>query len=1279
MKYLLIFLISVCWPAIPVFAENLRLQPASIAEPWRWNELTSLQSYQIKSGAEGKEGELWFVHSNGLVKYDGYEIERYQAEGFQLEGAIDLFISSTGVIIIPTWNGLYIFEDNTFTAHSQLRYNLGFRNAVAEDNKGRLFTVSAYTGELFQIDGNRLKKIDIQLEHPTSLLFDHQSNLWVVESGKPQVSVFKLDGQGDSLEVELIQRISCNPENSYITRLLKDSKNRVWVMDPDEQDMCYYYEDYKQHPGFSGLRQSSLWGEALNVVETPAGNILFSVNRLLGRFDGDKLTVFDIQDYPIPSSPPYLRILDSGKVLLGGYNLNPYLIDLSPSRWLTYPGLNFQCEDVQGNHWFLSHDRKVVVEGSGVWETFDANSGLIDTPNRIIAGTDGSIWVSGAHQGNAAVAWLDGDTWNFQTFPHASSTFSHLAALQIGEGQFAFGCGTPVGELKNMIGGGAIFEKQGNSYKGAHFPPPAFIPRTATMAHREGDGLYMGSGYIARGFSNTERLAANLEIMNNQWIDHMIVDSNNHLWVACLGIGVYQFDGTEWKLHGLDTGLTNPNVICLLDDSIRGGILALTNTGLVYFDGFKWRPWEFQSDIAFRRENHTLFQSKEGAFWINYSSRGWFLEGDSISDQSNNFRTIRYVPDSQAPETFASLSKNRFPEGSQISVSLDAVDPWDETSREDLMFSWKLNEGEWSIFSSGFQTVLSNLDSGFYEMQIRSRDQEGNIDNSPQILAFTVIPPLWKNPLFMVVVLLLLALIAFLTYSLFRVRVQAAVAMETFKLDFFTNISHELRNPLAVILAPIENLLKEEPDGDKRNNLRIVLRNARKMQGMVDQLLHFRKLQAGKWEIQPAPGEIIGFVRDEVYNIEPLWEKKGQHLELTVHPTSCVCVFDPNVIQTIIDNLLSNAVKYSEPETNIRFDVTVRPVDNIHQISLVVEDEGMSIPSHELDNILSPFYRVNGKGDNTGTGIGLALVDHLVKLCGGSIDVQSPVTSDGKGSRFSVLLPLDGVEEEGFTENKQLENQNASSSHTTVLVVEDNADFRQLLVQEISSSYTVIEAENGAEGLAHSIKLNPDIIISDVMMPEMDGLELCERLKSDSETSHIPIILLTAKSAHEHRIKGLRVGADAYISKPLKFDHLLVRIQNLLKSRQELRQQFTRRILVQPSEVTVTPTDERILDKAIRAVDENMIEEDFDVQQFSRVMGMSKSSLVRKLKAITGLTPLHFIQSMRMKRAAVLLKEGVSVSEAASQVGMYNMSYFSKIFRKEFGVVPSQYKESQEG
>lgn len=1245
-----------------------------VSEIWRWKELTSLDNYQIKSGYEGKEGVLWFIVPDGLIEYNGRTISEHPIPQSSMDDAIDLFISSEGTIFIIKETGLVVRDGNSVQTFDGIRYRGPARNVIAELDGDRFLLVDP-EGGLFEYSDAQLTRIPLGLNRLSSLLVDSNNNLWLVDSVTREVHVYRLDEVADAVVPELIRSFAGHGGSVYEPRLFEDSLGRVWVIDPDEEDNCFLYDDFEKKPAVSGLKQASLWSEVVHVAESASGDILFSVRRRLGSFDGQRLTLLDIRDYPIPSSPVYMRILSSQKLLLGGYNLNPQLIDLSDERWKTYFGLNFQCEDNEGNRWYLSYDRKVVLEKSDEWMKFGSHSGLIDTPNRVIAGSDGSVWASGSHQGSAAVAYFLNGAWHRSVFPEAGETFSHLAALETTDGLFIFGCGTPMVSLGTRQGGGVIFERKGEEYTGTHLPPPVFLPRTATMAERRGDGLYMGEGFVAKAFSSEQITAKELGIFDHQWIDHMLVDSNNHLWVACLGIGVYQFDGIEWKLHGPEDGLTNRSVIHLLEDRVRGFLFALTERGFHYYDGSSWGAWHFLADVPFRRENSTLFQCSDGAIWINFSTRAWFLEGEAIDEPTDVFKTIRYLPDRDPPETFVTLSGTKFPEGSQILVQFAGVDYWDETPDRDIMFSWRLNDQAWSDYSSDLQTVLSDLKPGNYTFAVKARDKVGNEDPVPAIAEFTVTPLIWKQPGFILGISFLLVLIAYLGYALFRVRVKAALALDHFKLDFFTNISHELRNPLAVILAPAQRLLSDEKDTDKRKSLEIILRNARKMQGMVDQLLQFRKIEKGKWMINPSGGEVVSFLRDELSNLEPMWKSKGQRLEMSFPDKPCLSSFDPQVLRTVVSNLLSNAVKYSGEGSRIGFQARIDPMAEGNQLVLQVEDEGVGIPVHEQENIFTPFYRIKDKNEEVGSGIGLALVNQLVRLCGGGITVESPLLEGHRGSRFTVTIPLDPIEEDKPRESPPQSSKAKAANQPLVLVVEDNADFRHVLARELEGKYRVIEADNGVSGFKRAHAENPDLIVSDVMMPEMGGFQFCEKIKTDPETSHIPIILLTAKSADEHRIKGLKIGADAYISKPLNIEYLIVRIENLLKTRHDLRVRFLQKSMVQPSDVTVTPVDELILQKAIRIVDENMTEEDFDINQFSRLMGMSNSSLLRKLKAIVGLTPLNFIQDMRLKRAASMLAQGgISVSDAASRVGMYNLSYFSKVFRKKFGVVPSEYK-----
>jgi signal transduction histidine kinase/DNA-binding response OmpR family regulator len=759
----------------------------------------------------------------------------------------------------------------------------------------------------------------------------------------------------------------------------------------------------------------------------------------------------------------------------------------------------------------------------------------------------------------------------------------------------------------------------------------------------------------------------------------MIVDSRNDLWVACLGVGVYQYNGDKWIIHGPQTGLETKNVIYLLEDTFRGHILALTDRGFFQFDGTSWTPWGFPMDLPLKRENHTVFQSSDGAIWLNFSSRSWLLERKGFGRHNYKFQTIRYMPDTVPPDTYVSVPTGRFPEGGQIQIEFKGSDFWGDTPKQELVYSWSLDGDNWSPFTRKSSITFSSLSGGKYELLVRARDRDGNLDSTPSRTVFRVIPPLWKRAWFILLVVVAITLIVFLLYALYRVRIKAALALDEFKFDFFTNISHELRNPLAVIISPVEMLLDSDFDTGTRKKLQIVLRNARKMQVMVDQLLAFRQIEKNRWTLNSEGGEIIGFAREALMNNEPLWQNKNQSLSFRASKELHLCSFDPSIVQKVIDNLVSNAAKYSDEGASIVVQVAIDQIDGHDQFVFEIEDDGPGIPLHEQKNVLQPFYRIRNATREEGSGVGLALVNQLVKLCGGTIEIRSPVAGSDRGTHFTVVIPLEPYKAPVQEKAPDVISSSIENGKPTVLFVEDNEDMRHILCDAFSSAYGVIEAGDGDAGLAAAIKHNPDIVVSDVMMGGLNGLELCERLKTDPETSHIPVILLTARSSVEHRIEGIQCGADAYIPKPLDVKHLRARVENLLESRSELKRRFARQLVIEATEITVTPTDEKILQQAIRIVEEHMRDEDFDVDRFATLMGMSRSSIKRKLKAITGQSPQPFIQKLRLKRAAQLLTSGdLPVSEVAAMVGFYDVSYFGKVFKKEFGYAPSLYREGVE-
>lgn len=1247
---------------------------ASLEDSWRWNKLTFLDKYRIVTAAKGLGEDVWFAHENGLLRYDGREVEEHSFGGETIKRIQDLFVSSSGDVYLLNENSIVLWSEGSLTLLGDFYNHVFLRNVFAEDDTGNVF--AATSDGMVTIRDKQLVKLETGLESPVSLLIDAKGYLWTVDIIEHKIAVFEIFSQSDTVKLNPVHVFDRVARNSRIPMLFLDSKDRVWVLDSDDSGTYYCYDNYQRKKIASGWRKTSFWDQYTAVAEIPDGEFWFAAQRNLDHFYGETFSSYNVIDFPVSPTLPYLITLPGNRLLLGGDKYTPRILNLSTERFQTLENLHFQCEAIDGTRWFITNDRKVVSSSGDNWQVHDNGEELISTPNRIIAGSDGDIWVSGGHNGSAAVSCYMNGHWERYLFPEIGKTFSHLAAIETQEGIFVFGGGTPRGDLDSAKGGGVVFRLTDTGYEGIVIPPPAFLPETVNIVERAGDGLWLSSEVLYKSSPNAMFAAQRSDINENYWIDRMTVDKSNDLWIACLGGGVFQYDGTDKIRHDYQTGLNDVNVMFIIEDKARGGVLALSESGFYRYDGFNWSPWGFKSGIAYKRQNHTVFQDLKGAIWVNFASRAWFLEGKPFIGKGYSFKTVRYTPENEPPQTYAAISRERFPEGSQIHVEVTGADLWEDTPRDELEYSWKLNDNQWSGYSAESHIVFTDLAVGTFELQVKARDRSGNVDPSPARVSFAVILPVWKQAWFIFLVLMTFALIVFLVLLLFRVRIKAALAIDEFKLDFFTNISHELRNPLAVIITPIELMLESVSDSEMRKKLLIVLRNARKMQGMVDQLLQFRKIDKGRWQVNPEGGELISFVRETLYNQESLWQEKDLEIEFSVNTESHLCNFDPTIVQRIVDNLASNAVKYSDAGTKITVKAEIVSTDDHDELKLMVEDAGVGIPIHEQAHVLKPFYRIKRDEDQAGSGIGLALVNDLVNLSGGSISIKSPVTRDGKGTRFTVMLPImpfDESEEEDFAhEFDDPEEEDAQ----TMLIVEDNKDLRHVLSQTFSRSFIIKEAGDGIAGFTMAHKVNPAIIISDVMMPGMDGFALCEKLKSDPDTSHIPVILLTAKSTSEHRLKGLQTGADAYIAKPLDIQHLRARIRNLLETRLELKRKFSGQLRVEPSEIAATPTDQRILEKAIKIVEENMQNEEFDVVRFGELMGMSGTSLRRKIKGITGQSPLAFIQKMRIKRAAALLSEGnLTVSEVAFEVGIYDLSYFGKVFRKEFGITPSSYRE----
>jgi signal transduction histidine kinase/DNA-binding response OmpR family regulator/ligand-binding sensor domain-containing protein len=520
--------------------------------------------------------------------------------------------------------------------------------------------------------------------------------------------------------------------------------------------------------------------------------------------------------------------------------------------------------------------------------------------------------------------------------------------------------------------------------------------------------------------------------------------------------------------------------------------------------------------------------------------------------------------------------------------------------------------------------------------------------------------------------------------------------MDQLKTHFFTDISHEIRTPLSLILGPIDNLIREQIKNSRGIGwLQMMQRNGQRLLRLVNQLLDISRLDTGTMKLVLSEDDINKYIRILAYEYQSMAERRHINFVVDVTDEKYKTWFDREKVEKVIFNLLSNAFKFTPAKGIVRIRGRIQETQgNRALLEISVADNGPGIQREHLEKIFDRFYRVEGhwEKDGSGTGIGLALTRELVTLMKGEINVTSTL---GKGTEFVVTIPLgrDHLKNDEYIisdENKEErydllpleeimpspvstpEGQNAKEIQ--ILVVEDNDDLRTYLKENLSAEYHIIEATNGIEGFEEATSRIPDIVVTDLMMPGIDGIELCSRLKNDEKTSHIPVIMLTSKTTVEDKIEGIESGADDYITKPFRIAEIKARIINLLEQREKLRKKFSTTAVFESADWERSSMDEQFMKKVISCISEHLSTLDFDVGSLQEMMGMSRMHLFRKMKAITGMTPSMFIRTMRLKRAAQLLEQKAgNITEIACEVGFYNPSHFTKCFREAYGVNPKDY------
>ncbi len=617
---------------------------------------------------------------------------------------------------------------------------------------------------------------------------------------------------------------------------------------------------------------------------------------------------------------------------------------------------------------------------------------------------------------------------------------------------------------------------------------------------------------------------------------------------------------------------------------------------------------------------------------------------------------------------------------------------------------------KWQEVNNKYRSITyTNLGPGEYTLQIMASNNDGMWPEKPRELKIKVLPPPWRTfwALLIYIATLIMAIRLFKKYTLIKVTRKHQLLIDSLekskieelaqmKIQFFTNISHELRTPLTLISNPLKDLINNKKiDLSLKKDLLVIQRNVERLIQLVNQLLDFRKIDAGELKLRISQINLTELLDEICKSFEQYALSRNINLQFLHKDEEIILWLDKEKIITVFFNLISNAFKYSPDNSTITLELHKinSGIESESHIEIKVIDEGIGIEKENLPHIFERFYQIEGSHQKgkAGTGIGLAISKEYIEAHGGAISVES---TPGHGTTFTITLPLrkekltDVIElpEQPIEENKKstsellstlsatLDSPISTETKKTLLIIEDNTDLLHYLAGKFSGKYHVILSENGTKGLQMAIEKNPDIIITDIMMPEIDGITLCKKLKSDLHTSHIPIIVLTAKTTEESNIESLEAGADVYIQKPFNLDVLKAQVKTLLESREKIRINFSKNVILQPKEIVATSLDERFMIKLMEVIEKNIANPDFGIKHLTDEMNMSHSVIFRKVKALTGSNVIEFIRSIRLKKAAHLLqKQKLPVSEVSLMVGFNDAKYFSKCFIKEFGVSPREY------
>lgn len=1125
---------------------------------------------------------------------------------------------------------------------------------------------------LYKINGNENGRYVIQ-HFPISnkrilALLETPRN--TILCGTENDGMFEIDRNGNIL-------------NHYINNKFDDSgikSNSIWSLFSDDNERIWiaYYNNGvgvydKQYDLFADIKSQPNNSNSLQ-SRSVTGVLKDAKGRLWIGMDGGGIDVYN------PTTNTFTHLLNNENEIANG---------------LDSPDVQTIFMDSKGNIWVGTWDYGIyyLEKGSKSFENFSVENtnGEIAT-NRILSFSEdsrGIIWIGtfsrGIHSYNPAINKFT--IYDQEPFQEARISYSDVRRVYVDSRD------------KVWIGGNAgLFTLKVDDGK----------PDLKNMSQR----FYKNKNYQ----SSTGQI---LDIYE---------DSSKNIWIGTDGSGLCRYDMKEdlFSWMNNEIGFEKITVSSIIEDN-TGALWAAGNNGLTKIERDKNILKNFSINDGLLSDdfnNNTAFKDRDGIIYLGSYEGVNFFDPEKLTIDSNppkvyltdfkifNKPVIPGKENSPLDKVISQADKVTLTHSQSVfTIDFASID-FTRPSKTQYAYYLEGFEKDWNYVENSRSATYTNLPAGEYTFKVKATNGDGGREGVPTTLKIEILRPWWfTNTALFLYILLYLGI----SYTVFRVinsriknkrlidqerdRHIQEEALNDKKIQFFTNISHEFRTPLTLILSPLQDILKEESIPVKiKDKLNIINKNTIRLKRLIDELMDFRKLQSEKIPLNISSFNIDTFIEESIEYFKE--EAKQRNIVLSIESEKNIpdIKADKGKLEKILFNILSNAFK-STPNNGI-ITVGVNKKENhifkhidqnkyFEALEISIEDTGIGIHPNELGKIFNRFYQIKERNEQyySGTGIGLEVVKSFVELHGGDIEIES---EKGVGTKFKILLPLD-ANLYNTSENTELQGEAPDDTEIspvvlpeiegqhkkTLLIVEDNLELRSYLKEELSTDYKVLIAENGIEGLEKAMKYIPDVVITDIIMPNMDGIEFCTLLKKDFKTSHIPVLMLTAKSMTDDWVEGFEAGADLYLNKPFEMKIMRSQIKQLITNRALLFSRFMGDVNKTEIESNSTSLDQQFILKIIKYTRENIKETNLNVEKLADEFNLSRSQLYRKIKSLTGLTANELIRKIRLERAKELLEEnsGPSVSEISYNVGFSSPSYFSKCFKAHFGVLPKEVKD----